>query len=132
MNLVIDTSIVLAVITNESHKPSILKVTKRADLIAPSSLHWEIGNAFSAMFKRSRVTLEQAILAITAYKRIPIRFSDIELEVALGLAESLNVCAYDAYVIGCALKHKSPILTLDGGLVDAAQRAGVKIKGFER
>ena len=128
MNIVVDTSVVLAVITNEAHKSKIQKITKGADLIAPSSLHWEIGNAFSAMFKRRRVTLEQALAAIQAYRQIPIRFSEIELEYAIELAEKLDVYAYDAYVIGCALKHKAPMITLDSGLVEAAERSGVRVE----
>ena len=75
MNLVIDTSVIIAVITNEKHKKELIKLTQGANLIAPSSLHWEIGNAFSAMFKRNKISLELAMKAIDAYKQIPIQFS---------------------------------------------------------
>jgi len=97
-------------------------------LIAPPSLHWEIGNAFSAMFKRKRISLEQAIAALAAYHQITIQFSEVELDTALDLSYRLNVYAYDAYVIGCALKHKSPLVSLDRVLLDAARRAGVSTK----
>ena len=128
MNVVIDTSAVIAVITNEQHKNKLVTATKGADLIAPSSLHWEVGNAFSAMFKRQRVTLDQAISALEAYHQIPIRFSDVELGIALELASSLGVYAYDAYVIGCALKHNSSLISLDDSLLEAAGNAGVKVR----
>ncbi len=128
MNVVIDTSAVIAVITNEQHKKKLITATKGADLIAPYSLHWEVGNAFSAMFKRQRITLDQAIAALEAYHQIPIRFSDVELGIALELANSLGVYAYDAYVIGCALKHNSSLISLDDGLLEAAGNAGVKVK----
>ena len=128
MNLVIDTSVIIAVITNEKHKKELIKLTKGANLIAPSSLHWEIGNAFSAMFKRNKISLEQAMKAIDAYKQIPIQFSKIDLETTLELSIRLNIYAYDAYIIACALKHKSPLITLDKQLIEAAQVAGVKIK----
>ena len=127
MNYVVDTSIIISVITNEKHKKKVVKLTEGADLTAPSSLHWEIGNAFSAMIKRKRVNLIQTLAAIDAYRNIPIRFSDIELDTALELSAKLNVYAYDAYVIGCALKHKYPILTLDKGLMRAAKKAGATI-----
>jgi predicted nucleic acid-binding protein len=74
MKIVVDTSVVIAVITNEKHKEQLIVTTKGADLIAPSSLHWEIGNAFSAMFKRGRISLDQAKGAIKSYGDIPIRF----------------------------------------------------------
>lgn len=127
MNYVIDTSIIISVITNEKEKKKLVKLTAGADLTAPSSLHWEIGNAFSAMIKRKRVTLAQTLTAVDAYRDIPLRFSDIELDTALELSAKLNIYAYDAYVIGCALKHKYPILTLDKGLIKAAQKAGAAI-----
>jgi predicted nucleic acid-binding protein len=128
MNIVVDTSVILAVITNEVHKKQLIESTKGADLIAPPSLHWEIGNAFSAMFKRKRISLEQAIEALVAYQEIPIQFSEIALSATLELSTELEIYAYDAYFITCALKHKSPLMTLDSGLIHAAARAGVNIK----
>lgn len=125
MLLVIDTSVIIAVIINEAHKKNLIRLTKGANLIAPSSLHWEIGNAFSAMFKRKRISLEQARKALTAYRHIPIQISEIGLDVALELSSMLNVYAYDAYFIACALKHKSPLLTIDSGLREAAKMGGV-------
>jgi len=127
MNYVVDTSIIISVITNEKHKKRLVELTEGAELTAPSSLHWEIGNALSAMIKRKRVTLTQTLAAIEAYRDIPLRFSDIELDTALELCAKLNVYAYDAYVIGCALKHKYSLLTLDKELINAAQKAGVTI-----
>lgn len=128
MNLVVDTSVIIAVIANERHKRQLIKLTKGASLIAPPSLHWEIGNAFSAMLKRKKISLEKTIAAMVAYRQIPIQFSEVELETALELSYYLNVYAYDAYFIGCALKHKSPLISLDSSLLDAARRSGVAIK----
>jgi predicted nucleic acid-binding protein len=128
MNLVVDTSVIIAVITNEEHKRQLINLSKGVDLIAPPSLHWEIGNAFSAMFKRKRISLEQALAALVAYQQIPIQVSEVELEIALELSSRLNIYAYDSYVIGCALKHKSPLITLDNNLLEAANRAGAVIK----
>lgn len=79
------------------------------------------------MFKWKRIALKQAIAALESYCQIPLRFSEIELGIALELAHSLNVYAYDAYVIGCALKHNSSLLSLDESLLNAAKNAGVKI-----
>ena len=77
MKFVIDTSIIIAVITNENHKKQLIDTTKGSELLAPSSLHWEVGNAFSAMFKRKRLTIEEAKLALIEYKKIPIQFYDV-------------------------------------------------------
>ena len=127
MNLVVDTSVIIAVITNEDHKGQLIAISKGADLIAPASIHWEIGNAFSAMVKRKRISLDQTNFALAAYIQIPIRFYDVSLSTALDIAQRLNLYAYDAYVIACALKHNSPIVSLDSGLLDAAHKAGAEI-----
>ncbi len=127
MNIVVDTSVIVAVIANEPEKASLISFTQGADLIAPQSVHWEIGNAFSAMFKRNKVTLEQALGAIQAYNKIPIRFVDVELEQSLKIAETLNIYAYDAYLIRCALRFRSPLISLDKYLVNSAKRMKVKV-----
>lgn len=121
MDIVIDASVIIAVIANEPLKAKLIEQTKGADLIAPHSVHWEIGNAFSAMLRRGRITLEQALEALDAYRRIPIRFVDVELEESLRIADRLKIYAYDAYLVQCALKYKAPLLSLDMSLVDSAR-----------
>lgn len=127
MEIVIDTSALIAVIANEPEKVELIALTTGADLIAPQSIHWEIGNAFSAMLKRNRITIAQALQAMQIYQRIPIRFVDIELEEALNLAGQLNIYAYDAYLIRCAVKYNAPLLSLDQGLLNAAKRLSITI-----
>lgn len=127
MELVADTSTIIAVIANEPEKPLLIVKTQGYDLVAPRSLYWEIGNAFSAMIKRGRITLEQATAAIEIYKLIPINLIDVDLEPALETVDKHKVYAYDAYMIACALNRGCPLLTLDGGLAYAAKVAGLEV-----
>lgn len=60
MDLVADTSTIIAVIANEPEKPLLVAKSQGYALVAPRLLRWEINNAFSAMIKRVRITLEQA------------------------------------------------------------------------
>lgn len=126
MKIVIDTSAVIAVITNEPHKDKIVKATLRSELIAPSSVHWEIANAFSAMFKQKRISLENSLKCIDEYKSIPIRFYEVDLKKSLDLSFSHNIYAYDAYLIACSLSNDAPLLTLDKNLCKKAKEAGIK------
>jgi predicted nucleic acid-binding protein len=126
-DLVADTSTVIAVIANEPEKPLLIAKSQGYDLIAPRSLDWEIGNAFSAMMKRGRISLEQATAALEIYQQIPINLIDIDLKQALEIVDNYKVYAYDAYMIACALNHDCPLLTLDGGLAYAAKAAGVEV-----
>ncbi|MGI9105337.1 MAG: type II toxin-antitoxin system VapC family toxin [Pyrinomonadaceae bacterium] len=127
MNLVVDTSVIIAVIANEPEKPALVARTQGTELFAPRSLHWEIGNAFSAMLKRQRIRLEQAQAAVKIYEQISLNLVDVDLAQALEIASRLNIYAYDAYIIACALNQNCFLLTLDGGLSYAAKAAGVNV-----
>lgn len=127
MNVVVDTSVIIAVIANEPEKNALIARTQGIELLAPHSLHWEVGNAFSAMLKRQRIVLAQAQAAVAIYEQIPLQLLEVDLAQALQLADQLKIYAYDAYIIACALNEGSPLLTLDGGLKYAAKAAGVEI-----
>ena len=127
MEVVADASVLIAVITNEARKQTLIHLSQGSELIAPASVHWEIGTALSAMLKRARMTLEQAQDALAAYDMIPIRFIDVELGESLSIAAKANLYAYDAFLLRCAVKYRAPLMTLDRGLVHAAGQFGVEI-----
>lgn len=127
MVTVIDTSIVIAVIVNEKHKEELIEHTIGTELIAPPSLHWEICNAFSAMFKRDRITLSQAKTAIDYYRKIPIKFIDIDIKNALQISYKNHIYAYDAFFLECAINQKAALLTLDNKLRSIAETLNIKI-----
>jgi predicted nucleic acid-binding protein len=129
MNITIDTSVILSVCTNEPTKQQLIAQTTGARLIAPASIHWEVGNALSAMIKRGRITKEQAQLCLRAYKQIPVRFVDIDIEDALFIAARFKIYAYDAYLMACASQYSTPLLTLDGALKVHAAELGLEVLG---
>lgn len=127
MKFVVDASVIIAVIANEPEKEQLIEITKGADLLAPSSIHWEIGNTFSAMIKRRRVSLEQALDAIEIYRQIPIRFTEVELENTLAIVAELGIYAYDAYLLRCAMKYQTALITLDHKLAQVAQEMNIEV-----
>ncbi len=131
MRIIIDTSAVISVITNEKHRKTIVRVTQGAELIAPASLHWEIGNAFSAMMRRGRIGLTEADEALCAYQQIPLRLVEVELQAALRLSQETGLCAYDAYMLASAVRYRAPVMSLDRGLLDAARKVGIPILEVE-
>ncbi len=131
MDIVVDTSVVIAVIVNEPQRGVLIERTKGANLLAPPSIHWEVGNAFSAMLRWKRVTLAEALAAVEVYRRIPIRFAEVELEEALKVAGEAGIYAYDAYLIRCAQKYGAPLMTLDRDLEKVAQGMGVEVVEVE-
>ena len=127
MNITIDTSALIAVIGNEVSRHEIIEITKGYSLCAPISVHWEIGNAFSAMFKRKQLDINKARQALASYREIPIKFIDVLLEQTLEISDALNIYAYDAYLIQCAQQTSTPLLTLDEGLRLAAKEKGIQL-----
>jgi len=126
MYITIDTSALIAVIGNEASKCKIIEITKGYSLCSPVSVHWEIGNAFSAMFRR-KISIELAKQALAVYREIPIKFIDVPLEKTLEITHAHNMHAYDAYLIQCAQQTSTSLLTLDKGLKAIAERMGISV-----
>jgi predicted nucleic acid-binding protein len=127
MDIVIDTSALIAVIVDEPERTKIIELTNGKTLIGPGSIPWEIGNAFSAMFKQDRLTLDEARNGLSIFESIPIKYIEPDFPNALRLSKEINMYAYDAYLLNCAIRYKSPLLTLDRKLIAAAKNMNVDI-----
>jgi predicted nucleic acid-binding protein len=127
MDIVIDTSALLAVIVAEPERDRIVKLTAGHTLIGPGSITWEIGNAFSAMMKQQRVGLVEAQQGLKIFNAIPLRLVKVDLNNAISIAYETKTYAYDAYFLDCAVRHAAPLLTLDLVLERAALKVGVKV-----
>ncbi len=127
MDIVIDTSALLAVIIAEPERDRIVELTSGHTLIGPGSIPWEVGNAFSAMLKQRRVTVQEAQRGLEIFQSIPLRYVEIDLSRSLAIARRVNMYAYDAYFLDCATQYAAPLLTLDNGLRRAAARIGVDL-----
>jgi predicted nucleic acid-binding protein len=127
MDIVIDTSALLAVIVAEPERDRIVELTSGHALIGPGSISWEIGNAFAAMLRQKRLGLAEAQRGLKIFDAIPLRFVKVDLNNAISIANQARIYAYDAYFLDCALRHTAPLLTLDRGLERAALKLGVKL-----
>jgi predicted nucleic acid-binding protein len=127
VNLVIDTSVLIAVLVSEPERTQIIRQTEGYDLLAPGSVHWEIGNALSAMLKRKRITHEQVKATLLAYEKIPIRFRDVDMQIAMDITHEYELYAYDAYIIACARESRCALISLDRNLLNAARKAHVSL-----
>lgn len=127
MRIVVDTSTVIAVVVGETEKARLIELTKDATIVAPPSIDWEVGNAFTAMLKRSRINLAQAIEAIEVYQEISLEIVEIDLKEAIRLAGKHNIYAYDAYILQCAIEHNLPLISLDQDMLNVAKQEGVQV-----
>jgi predicted nucleic acid-binding protein len=129
MDIVIDTSALIAVIVDAPERNTIINLTSGKTLIGPGSIPWEIGNAFSAMFKRQRITLDAAQKGLSIFESIQLRYIKPDFVNSVSISKQTNMYAYDAYFIDCAIRQKAPLLTLDRKLQAAAQSLNVQIIG---
>jgi len=126
MKVTVDTSAIIAVIANEASKEVVINTTQGVDLIAPNSLHWEVGNAISAMFKQNRTNYKQARDMCDVFAEIPVQYIDVSMKKALQHADNYSIYAYDAYMLVCANTHQTPLITLDEELAGVAQNMNIK------
>jgi predicted nucleic acid-binding protein len=126
MDVVIDTSALIAVIVGEPERDRIVEFTTGNTLIGPGSIPWEIGNAFSSMFKQNRLTIDEAQKGLVIFNTIPLRYIEPDFVNALKISKQASMYAYDAYFLDCAIRHKAPLLTLDQKLKTAAQNLNVE------
>ncbi len=79
------------------------------------------------MLKRKRITPEQVRATLIAYEKIPIRFRDIDMQMAMDIAHEHDLYAYDAYIIACARESRCALISLDRNLLNVARKAHVSI-----
>ena len=127
VSITIDTSVVIAVSAEEASKRALVRATRDAALVAPASVHWEVGNAVSAMLRQKRVQLAQAQAIVAAYRAIPLRLIDVEISDALRISDETGLYAYDAYVLACADALGTALLSLDSRMMTAAKDLGIEV-----
>lgn len=127
MEITVDTSAIMAVVLNEPSKTRLREQTQGAELVSAPTLQWEVGNGLSALFKRKRLDLDQARMALKSFREIPIRIGEIDVGMAVELASDQDIYAYDAYILECARKYRTPLLSLDGSQRRIARRLGIEV-----
>ena len=129
MEIIIDTSALIAVIVGKPERDIIVDITTGNTLIGPGSIPWEIGNTFSAMFKQKRLTIQEAEKGVAIFKSIPLRYIEPDFINSLKISKKTNMYAYDAYFLDCAMRYNAPLLTLDKKLEVMANK--LKIQTLE-
>lgn len=127
MDIVIDTSAILAVIVGDVERKKIINVTGGNTLIGPGLIPWEIGNAFSTLYKQQRLSFTETTKGLSIFNDIPLRYIEPDFVMVLELSKKHDISAHEAYFFDCALRYKSPLLTLDQRLKAIAENIRVNI-----
>jgi predicted nucleic acid-binding protein len=114
---------------DEPEGDEIIELLRGNTLIGTRSILWENGNAFSAMFKRELLSLEEAKRALEIFNKIPLRYIEPDLINAKSIVQKNKMYAYDAYFPDCALRQKAPSRTLDSNLNAVAKNLNISTFG---
>jgi len=127
MKVVLDTSVVIALLASDEERNVIIDVIDGYDFVCPESISPEVGNAVSAMFKRDRITLDEGIEIVEGFQKLKIQIVPLNLKRATEISHELNIYAYDAYVLECAERLKLDLVTLDSRMKEFARKLGIKV-----
>ena len=126
MQILLDASVVMAVLIDEPEKNSIIKLTKGSVLIAPNVIDFEIGNALSKLYKRKIFTQQEVYEAYTTYKQIPLNIKTVNVNNSINIFCKHSIYAYDAYYLELATRLNLPLLTFDTQMKTIAKELNVK------
>jgi len=127
MKLVLDTSIVIALLASDEEQEYLFELIAGYDFVCSESIVPEVGNAISAMFKRGRITLVQGIALVDGFLQLDIQRVACNLTRALNISQAYHLYAYDSYVLECAERYHIELITLDRRMNEVAQQLGISV-----
>jgi predicted nucleic acid-binding protein len=127
MDILLDASVIMAIILNEPNKDAAIKLTKGSTLLSPEMISYEIGNALIGLYKRHKLREGEVIAAYNGFKKIPIRTFEVVMETALEISCKYNIYAYDAYYLEAAKRLKLPLITFDVSMRNVASDMNIPV-----
>jgi predicted nucleic acid-binding protein len=130
MEILLDASAIMAVITDEPESEIVIKCTKDAIIISPNMVSFEIANGLTKMMKKKVIdTQEKMIALIENFEKIPLKTVEIDLKKSLKIAWEYKIYAYDAFYLETAKRLNLPLLTFDGSMRRIGKELGISILG---
>jgi len=127
VNMVIDTSAIIASVLRGPERDLLAKAASGHALIAPDFIRWEICNTFSVMVRQKGIDTPEALRTMEILDGIPLRYVDVDMANVLTIASRLKGVAADAFFLEAALRYNAPLLTLDRSLGRAAESLGIDV-----
>ena len=131
MNMVIDTSAIIASVMRSPERGALAEAASGHVLIAPDFVRWEICHAFSVMVRQKGIDAGEARRGMEILDNIPLRFVDVDMAQALSIASRLKGVAADAFFLETAIRYNAPLLTLDRSMGRAAESLGINVVRLE-
>lgn len=131
MNMVIDTSAIIASVMRGPERDALAEAASGHVLIAPGCVRWEVCQALSVMVRQKGIDVVEARRGMDILDNIPLRFVDVDLDQVLSIASRMKGVAADAFLLETAIRYNAPLLTLDRSLGRAAESLGIEVVRLE-
>ncbi|MEE9452439.1 MAG: type II toxin-antitoxin system VapC family toxin [Gammaproteobacteria bacterium] len=97
--------------------------------IAPSLWPAEVANVLLVAERKKRISSAQSLQFLAVLKALPIEIEEPPnlqtIQALLLLAQTYRLTAYDACYLELAIRHSSPLASLDKNLLKAAKECGI-------
>ena len=117
---VVDASALGALLFGEPEGPAVADRLRRAGLIAPALLPFEVGNICLKKMRRYPDRRGALVAAFGILDQMDVDIVEVDHGDVLGLAERLGLTAYDASYLWLARRTGAELVTLDRQLEAAA------------
>lgn len=131
MNMVIDTSAIIASVMRGPERDALAEAASGHVLIAPGCVRWEVCQALSVMVRQKGIDVVEARRGMDILDNIPLRYVDVDMDQVLSLASRMKGVAADAFLLETAIRYNAPLLTLDRSLGRAAESLGIEVVRLE-
>ena len=125
-DIVIDSSCVLSFLLNQEGSKKVVSIVGENQLVAPSYLPFEIGNAISKLIKRKLISVYEGVSVFHEFARIPIRLIEPDIPNSIVIAGESESYAYDCYYLNIASQMVLPLFTYDDKMKETAEKRGIK------
>ena len=130
MEIVIDTSALIAVIADEPEADMVLEYSQNAIFVSPNVISFEIANSLSRMLKKGRINDQSKMVELVkSFQQIPIKLFENNLQNIIQIVWNYKIYAYDAFYLDTAKSLNIPLLTLDKEMKNFGKDFGITILG---
>ena len=131
MNMVIDTSAIIASVMRGPERDALAKAAAGHVLLAPEFVRWEVCQALSVMIRQKGIDDVEARRGMEILDNIPLRYVDVDMAQVLSIASRIKGVAADAFFMETAIRYNAPLLTLDRSLGRTAESLGIDVVRLE-
>jgi predicted nucleic acid-binding protein len=130
MEIVLDTSALIAVIADEPEADIVLKYSQNVAFVSPSVISFEVANSLSRMLRKGLIKDYRKMAdLIDSFQQIPIKLFENNLQDVIKIVWDYKIYAYDAFFLETAKSLNLPLLTLDRDMKKIGRDFGITILG---